>query len=211
MDQLVLGPVNRCHKTIHNRPWKVLQVAPYLRRPKSQTGPLVPIGHAPRPAHGDTLTWCPGETKRLTKPKRIWMDFWTLLFPSPRTCWRSTESSIRMLTHNGEQRLIPAQMDSEQPQSVEVIEWLYHSMKAHSPSIRAAAVVADVSLPNEGDGVRIDLEHRDGVALSPAIRPAEWCSGIRGTQGGTGQSTNMGTPWSINVWPVPCIRHEPCG
>jgi len=71
-----------------------------------------------------------------------------------------------VVTHNGEERLIPAQMGSEQPQSVEVIEQLYHSMKAHSPSIRAAAVVADVSLPNEGDGVRIDLEHRDGVALA---------------------------------------------
>jgi hypothetical protein len=71
-----------------------------------------------------------------------------------------------VVTHNGEERLIPVQVGSDQPQPVEVIEQLYHSMKAHSPSIRAAAVVADVSLPNEGNGVRIDLEHRDGVALA---------------------------------------------
>ena len=52
----------------------------------------------------------------------------------------------------------------ERPASDEVLASLYHAARANAASSRAVAFVADVRADGS-DAVRVELEHRDGVAL----------------------------------------------
>lgn len=52
----------------------------------------------------------------------------------------------------------------EHPASDDVLAGLYQGARATAPSFRAAAFVADVRADGS-DAVRVELEHRDGVAL----------------------------------------------
>ena len=51
----------------------------------------------------------------------------------------------------------------EHPPSNEVLDTLYQGARSDASSLRAAAFVADVRA-NGGDAIRVELEHREGVA-----------------------------------------------
>lgn len=70
-----------------------------------------------------------------------------------------------VITHAGEPRLIEVPMETKNPDSAQVIERLYFSLRAHAPSIHAGAVAADVRLPDGTGAIQVDLEHREGTAL----------------------------------------------
>jgi hypothetical protein len=53
----------------------------------------------------------------------------------------------------------------DSPTTEEVLESLYAEAPAYAASQRAFAFVADVSDPGGRPGVRLEIEHKDGVAL----------------------------------------------
>jgi len=53
----------------------------------------------------------------------------------------------------------------EQPLSSDVLSALVEGFRARRASIRAAALAADVRLP-DGDAVRVELEHAEGQAIA---------------------------------------------
>jgi hypothetical protein len=53
----------------------------------------------------------------------------------------------------------------DSPTTEEVLESLYAEAPAYAASQRAFAFVADVSVPGGRPGVRLEIEHKDGVAL----------------------------------------------
>src|SRR5689334_8324936 len=64
---------------------------------------------------------------------------------------------------DGTAGLMAAYSGEEHPQSLDVLEDLYRGAAASSESLRAVMFSADVHLEG-GDAVRVEAEHRDGVA-----------------------------------------------
>jgi hypothetical protein len=71
-----------------------------------------------------------------------------------------------VITESGEVRLMMAAMRDDKPPSNDVLEKLYRSFRSQSPTIRAAATATDVKLPDGMDGVKVELEHKDGIAIA---------------------------------------------
>lgn len=69
------------------------------------------------------------------------------------------------VSDNGEASLTAADPDlGEHPQPEQVLAGLYDGARASAADVRAAAFVVDV-LVDGSDALRVELEHRDGVAL----------------------------------------------
>jgi len=56
----------------------------------------------------------------------------------------------------------------EYPQPDEALDDLYDETRENAAAIRAAAFVSDVQV-NGSDAIRVELEHRDGVALTVLV------------------------------------------
>lgn len=68
---------------------------------------------------------------------------------------------------DGQQRMIAADTDDERPASAELITTLVAALSDDRDHLRAAAIVADVRLPELGsDAIRVTLEHSEQIALS---------------------------------------------
>ena len=57
----------------------------------------------------------------------------------------------------------------EQPPSVEVLRALVEAARSDRARLEAVALVSDVTTVGEGDAVRVQLEHREGVALEIVV------------------------------------------
>jgi hypothetical protein len=70
------------------------------------------------------------------------------------------------VTAGGETRLVAADPDrGEHPASGEVLSSLLDGFRRTREDLRAVAVCSDVRLP-DADAVRVELEHRDGQAMT---------------------------------------------
>lgn len=71
-----------------------------------------------------------------------------------------------VLEQNGSPKMVAADPGTgEQPDSTDVLALLLDGVRADRDGIRAAALVSDVRL-SDTDAVRVELEHREGHALS---------------------------------------------
>lgn len=57
----------------------------------------------------------------------------------------------------------------EQPPSVEVLRALVEAARSDRARLEAVALVSDVTTVGEGDAVRVQLEHREGVVLEIVV------------------------------------------
>jgi hypothetical protein len=70
------------------------------------------------------------------------------------------------LNDSGEARMIAADSDpGEHPESADVLRTLVQGLQRDRASLRAVAVVADVRVA-DSDAIRVDVEHREGHAIS---------------------------------------------
>lgn len=68
---------------------------------------------------------------------------------------------------DGQQRMIAADIGSDRPASADLITTLISTLSNDRDQLRAAAIVADIRLPETGsDAIRVTLEHSEQVALS---------------------------------------------
>lgn len=80
---------------------------------------------------------------------------------------------------DGHEQMVAGHPGGEQPPSADVLSVLYDGLQARANAQRAAAVVADVKLREQGtDAIRVVLEHRDGVALAVFLPYRKTSSGI---------------------------------
>jgi hypothetical protein len=71
---------------------------------------------------------------------------------------------------DGQQRMVAADAGSDRPQSADLIAVLISGMIEEQDQLRAAAIVADVHLPEtNGDAIRVTLEHCEQVALAVVL------------------------------------------
>jgi hypothetical protein len=68
------------------------------------------------------------------------------------------------ISTSGEAEMVAADLGDDQPLSQDLLDVLYEGGRASSGSRRAMAFVADVSVSG-GDAIRVEVEHRDGLAL----------------------------------------------
>jgi hypothetical protein len=70
------------------------------------------------------------------------------------------------MASTGETGMIAAYEGAEHPTSSELLTMLYDGLRGQSKSLRGAAVVADVRIKHpDSDAIRVELEHREGVAM----------------------------------------------
>ncbi len=68
---------------------------------------------------------------------------------------------------SGQPRMVAADTGARRPESADLITALVGELSAQRDDLRAAAIVADVHVPELGtDAVRVTLEHSEQVALS---------------------------------------------
>jgi len=68
---------------------------------------------------------------------------------------------------DGEDQLVAAEPGlGEQPPSLEVLRMLVEGARATRTENRAVAFVSDVKLSDGSDAIRVEMEHREGVALA---------------------------------------------
>ncbi len=74
------------------------------------------------------------------------------------------------LGQSGEVRMFAADPGGdEQPPSTEVFHGLVDGLRSERNGLRAVALTSDVRL-EDSDAIRVDLEHRDGIAISLLLR-----------------------------------------
>ncbi len=67
---------------------------------------------------------------------------------------------------DGEIRMVGAHEGSEHPKSTDLLQLLYEGLRAQATDLRGVAVVSDVRIKDpDGDAVRVEMEHREGVAM----------------------------------------------
>lgn len=73
-----------------------------------------------------------------------------------------------VLRNDGQTEMVAARPNAadDQPDSVDVIAACRTTLAERRDYLRAAAVVADVRLPDGGDAVLVELEHTEGPALT---------------------------------------------
>jgi hypothetical protein len=91
---------------------------------------------------------------------------------------------------DGQQRMVAADLGSQSPESADVITTLIDTLTEQRSRLRAAAIVADVRVPENGnDAVRVTLEHSEQVAMTVLLpyRPRRFGRGVDygDLQGGT--------------------------
>lgn len=68
---------------------------------------------------------------------------------------------------DGQQRMVAADTGSDRPASADLITALIAALSDDRDQLRAAAIVADVRLPETGgDAVRVTFEHSERIALT---------------------------------------------
>lgn len=69
---------------------------------------------------------------------------------------------------DGQTEMVAARpdIDNAQPASADVIGACRTTLAERRDQLRAAAVIADVRLPDGGDAIRVELEHTEGPALT---------------------------------------------
>jgi len=71
------------------------------------------------------------------------------------------------LANSGDTRIVAAYEGSEHPASTELLKMLYEGLAGQSAQLRGAAVVSDVRVRDpDTDAIRVDVEHREGVAIA---------------------------------------------
>jgi hypothetical protein len=71
------------------------------------------------------------------------------------------------LANSGDTRIVAAYEGSEHPPSTELLNMLYEGLGGQSSQLRGAAVVSDVRIEGpDGDAIRVEVEHREGVAIA---------------------------------------------
>lgn len=74
------------------------------------------------------------------------------------------------VARDGEERMIAADLGTEFPDSSALHEFLFTGLVQQKSELRAAAVAADVRLPEEGsDAIQLTMEHAEGIALQILI------------------------------------------
>jgi hypothetical protein len=80
-----------------------------------------------------------------------------------------------VVADDGSTRMVSAYDGREVPPAEQLIQMLIGGVKSQRTSLRAVAIIVDVSLPDEPhDAIRVELEHREGVSfavLLPYRRP----------------------------------------
>lgn len=82
---------------------------------------------------------------------------------------------------NGQERMVAADIGSDRPDSADLITTLIATLSDERDSLRAAAIVADVRVPELGsDAVRVTLEHSERVALTVLLpyKPRRFGRGV---------------------------------
>jgi hypothetical protein len=75
-----------------------------------------------------------------------------------------------VVADDGSLRLAAAYDGSDNPPAQPLLEQLYEGTRSQRSAIRAVAFVADVRLPGTSeDAIRVELEHRDGVAIAVVL------------------------------------------
>ena len=69
---------------------------------------------------------------------------------------------------DGQTEMVAVQPDAanDQPASTDVVDACRTTLAERRDRLRAAAVIADVRLPDGGDAIRVELEHIEGLALT---------------------------------------------
>jgi len=74
------------------------------------------------------------------------------------------------LGQSGELRMFAADAGSdEHPPSTEVLQELVDGLRSERDALRAVAVASDVRV-SDSDAIRVELEHRDGIAIEVMLR-----------------------------------------
>jgi hypothetical protein len=99
---------------------------------------------------------------------------------------------------DGRIELVAAYDGTERPQSADLLDLLYSGTRAKAEAARAAAFVSDVRLdgPAPNDGIRVELEHREGVALTVVLP-------YRLTGNGVEYSDLAASPGQRRIWSDP--------
>ena len=101
-----------------------------------------------------------------------------------------------------EGRLVSAWDGDDAPAPSELLQLLYIGVQQQAGDLRAAAFVANVAMDGAVDGadaIRVELEHREGTAISvllPYAKPRFRRSGIR-------YGELSAAPGERRVWPQP--------
>ncbi len=71
------------------------------------------------------------------------------------------------VTEAGEIGMVAAAVDdASRPPSSDVIEGLYEGLARLASESRAVAVASDVRIASNSDAIRVEVEHRDGIAIA---------------------------------------------
>lgn len=100
--------------------------------------------------------------------------------------------------HDREARLVSAWDGDDAPAPSELLQLLYIGVQQQAGDLRAAAFVANVAVDG-ADAIRVELEHREGTAISvllPYTKPRLGRSGIR-------YGELSAAPGERRVWPEP--------
>lgn len=71
------------------------------------------------------------------------------------------------MTGDGSTRMVAAYEGSEHPASTELLSMLYDGLRQKAAELRGVAVVSEVRTKNpDRDAIRVEVEHREGVAMA---------------------------------------------
>ncbi len=71
------------------------------------------------------------------------------------------------LLNSGESRIAAAYEGSEHPASTDLLKMLYKVLSTKADELRGAAIISDVRIKDSGgDAIRVEVEHREGVAMA---------------------------------------------
>jgi len=102
------------------------------------------------------------------------------------------------VTQDGRKKMVAGYTGSEHPPSTEVLTLLYEGLRREAGQNRAAAVVADVRLKAEAtDGIQIEIEHSEGIAMTVLL---PYRAKRLGKEVEYGQVTVLGS--ERRIWPT---------
>jgi hypothetical protein len=102
------------------------------------------------------------------------------------------------LTVGGDFEMVGATTEDEHPASADVLSKLYEGLTWERQTLRAAAIVADVRTGSSpSDAIRVEIEHREGIALAVLLTYTKKRLG-RGVTFGTTDAA----PGKRHIWPT---------
>jgi hypothetical protein len=103
------------------------------------------------------------------------------------------------MANDGTTRMVAAYEGSEHPASTDLLAMLYDGLRRQGGDVRGAAVVSDVRIKNpDGDAVRVEVEHREGVAIA-ALLPYRVQTKLAGREVAYGELRAI--PAERRIWP----------